>query len=158
MKDKIKTRRHLAALRKKWRRQKKKFVFTNGCFDIIHAGHIRYLETAKKKGDILVVGMNSDSSMTRIKGKGRPINPQQDRAEVLAGLEAVDYVVIFDEDDPGSLISYILPDILVKGSDWKPGKIIGADIVKANRGKVIRIPLYKGRSTSKIIRKIKSKT
>lgn len=154
MKEKIESRKRLSALRKNWRRRKKRVVFTNGCFDILHAGHVRYLEAAKKKGDILVVGLNSDSSVRRIKGKGRPLVPQQDRAEVLAGLEAVDYVVVFSEDDPLALISELVPDVLVKGSDWKPGRIIGADVVKAHGGKVLRFPIYKGRSTSGIIRKM----
>jgi len=154
MRDKIKTKRRIAPLRKGWRKQKKRVVFTNGCFDILHAGHIRYLEAARKKGDLLIVGLNSDASVRRIKGRGRPLVREQDRAEVLAGLSSVDYVVIFDEDDPGSLIAELLPDILVKGSDWKPGEIIGADVVKAHGGKVVRVPLYKGRSTSALIRSI----
>jgi rfaE bifunctional protein nucleotidyltransferase chain/domain len=158
MKEKIKTKRQIALLRKRWRRQNKKVVFTNGCFDLVHAGHIRYLEAARKKGDLLIVGLNSDASVRRIRGRGRPLVPEQDRAEVLAGLWAVDYVVIFGEDDPGSLIAELLPDVLVKGSDWKTGQIIGADVVKAHGGKVARVPLYKGRSTSALIRRILKNT
>lgn len=154
MLDKIKTIDQLSRLRKQWHRRGKKVVFTNGCFDILHSGHVRYLEAARKKGDILVVGLNSDASVRRIKGRGRPLVAERDRAEVLAGLAAVDYVVIFGEDDPGELISRLLPDVLVKGADWKKREIIGAQTVESSGGKVLRIPLHKGRSSSGIISKI----
>ncbi|HOQ80848.1 MAG TPA: adenylyltransferase/cytidyltransferase family protein, partial [Candidatus Cloacimonadota bacterium] len=127
-KEKIKSLEELVQLRHTFSNQK--VVFTNGCFDIIHAGHVLYLEEAKKCGDILILGLNSDSSVKRLKGNSRPINNQTDRAIVLAGLSSVDYVVIFDQDDPYDLISAIQPDVLVKGGDWKIEQIIGSDIVK----------------------------
>ncbi|MBI5893142.1 MAG: D-glycero-beta-D-manno-heptose 1-phosphate adenylyltransferase [Deltaproteobacteria bacterium] len=129
-------------------------VFTNGCFDIIHAGHVRYLSKAKKLGDVLVVGLNSDSSVKKIKDDGRPIVPQRERAEVLSALEFVDYVVIFNESTPYNLIKSVQPDVLVKGADWKGHEIVGADVVKAKGGRVARIKLVKGRSTTNIIKKI----
>ncbi len=132
----------------------RKVVFTNGCFDILHYGHVKYLDAARTNGDILVVGLNSDASTRRLKGKGRPFNPQQDRAGVLAGLSCVDYIVFFDEDTPYALIKKIQPDILVKGGDWSKDKIVGADIVRAKKGKVLTIPYLSGRSTTRIIQKI----
>src|SRR3990170_5077892 len=129
-------------------------VFTNGCFDIIHAGHVRYLNKSKSLGDILLVGLNSDKSVKGIKGEKRPIVPQAERAEVLSGLEAVDYVVLFNESTPIGLIKAVLPDVLVKGADWASREIVGADIVKANGGRVARVKLVKGRSTTNIIKKI----
>jgi rfaE bifunctional protein nucleotidyltransferase chain/domain len=131
----------------------KTIVFTNGCFDIIHAGHVQYLEQAKALGDILVVGLNSDASVKRLKGKTRPVNSEKDRAIVLAGLESVSSVVIFEEDTPYELIKLIQPDILVKGGDWKEDSIIGAAIVKAKGGKVISLPFWEGLSTTNIINK-----
>jgi len=130
-------------------------VFTNGCFDILHAGHVQYLEQAKKLGDILVVGLNSDASVRRLKGENRPINKQEDRALVLAALEFVDYIIIFEEDTPYELIKIVNPDVLVKGGDWKETDIIGADIVQAKGGTVLSLPLRPGLSTSKIIEEIK---
>lgn len=135
----------------------KKIVFTNGCFDILHYGHVKYLADARKKGDILIVGLNSDASVRKIKGKNRPINPQNDRAEVLAALEAVNYVIIFNETTPLKLIASLKPDILAKGADWPKNKIVGADIVKASGGKVITIPLVKDHSSSNVIKKISKK-
>ncbi|MBI5047627.1 MAG: D-glycero-beta-D-manno-heptose 1-phosphate adenylyltransferase [Deltaproteobacteria bacterium] len=135
-------------------RNGKIIVFTNGCFDIIHAGHVRYLNKAKSLGNILVVGLNSDSSVKKIKGEKRPIVSQRERAEVLSGLEAVDYVVLFNEPTPIKLIKAILPDILVKGADWASHEIVGADVVKAAGGKTARVKLVKGRSTTNIIQKI----
>lgn len=132
----------------------RKVVFTNGCFDIIHAGHVRYLNAAKKLGDILVVGLNSDKSVRKIKGKGRPIVPEEERAEVLGGLESVNFVVLFNDDTPYELIKAIKPDILVKGADWKHGEIVGEDILKEYGGKVRRIRLVDGKSTTNIIKKI----
>ena len=128
----------------------RKIVFTNGCFDIIHAGHIRYLRHAKTLGDILIVGLNSDASVSRIKPK-RPINPQEQRAEVLSSLEMVDYVTIFDEDTPYELIRFLKPDVLVKGGDWEKEDIVGADIVK----ETLSLPYIEGVSTSEIIERIK---
>lgn len=129
----------------------KKIVFTNGCFDILHIGHIRYLKEAKRFGDILIIGLNSDSSVSSIK-QGRPIIPEEQRAEVLASLYMVDYVVIFDEDTPYELIKEIEPDVLVKGADWKMEEIVGSDIVK----ETYTIPIIEGVSTSKIIERIKN--
>jgi rfaE bifunctional protein nucleotidyltransferase chain/domain len=127
-----------------------KIVFTNGCFDIIHIGHITYLRQAKKLGDVLVVGLNSDKSVSLIKPK-RPINPQNHRADVLSSLEMVDYVTLFDEETPYELIKFLQPDILVKGGDWEKEKIIGSDIAKETR----RLPYVEGVSTSEIIERIK---
>lgn len=135
-------------------RRKKKVVFTNGCFDIIHAGHVRYLKKARSLGDVLVVGLNSDSSVRSIKGETRPIVPQKERAEVLSALECVDYVVIFSDTTPLKLIDAIRPDVLAKGADWAAKDIVGGDVVKKGGGKVARITLVKGRSTTNIIRRV----
>ncbi len=131
-------------------------VFTNGCFDILHAGHVRYLNKARTLGTVLIVGLNSDKSVKKIKGRTRPIVPEAERAEVLLGLGAVDYVVLFDEPTPVKLIETILPDVLVKGADWKVDEIAGAEIVKKNGGRVRRVQLVKGRSTTNIIKKIRA--
>ncbi|MBF0241773.1 MAG: D-glycero-beta-D-manno-heptose 1-phosphate adenylyltransferase [Desulfamplus sp.] len=131
-----------------------KIVFTNGCFDILHAGHVAYLDAASNQGDILVVGLNSDNSVKKIKGERRPIISQTQRAKVLAALECVDYVVIFDEPDPENLIKKIAPDVLVKGADWSEEKIIGSDFVKKLGGKVQRIELVPEISTTTIIERI----
>jgi rfaE bifunctional protein nucleotidyltransferase chain/domain len=133
----------------------KVIVFTNGCFDIIHAGHIKILFEAKKQGDVLIVGINDDDSVRRLKGQDRPILPLSARQIVLAAIEAVDYVVPFSEDTPENLIKQIEPDVLVKGEDWSEDKIVGADFVKSKGGKVIRIKLVEGFSTSNIIKKIR---
>ena len=132
----------------------KKVVFTNGCFDIIHAGHVDYLEKAKSLGDILVVGMNSDSSVRGIKGEKRPIVPQEMRAKVLSSLKPVDYVVIFEEDTPLRLIETIRPDVLVKGGDWELEKVVGREFVESYGGEVRTIPFEYEVSTSKIIERI----
>jgi len=139
---------------KEYRSKNKKIVFTNGCFDIIHAGHVKYLNIAKSYGDILVVGLNSDDSIKRIKGEKRPIVSQEQRAYVLSQLKPVDMVVIFDEDTPYNLIKAIKPDILIKGADWKIENIVGADIVLAHGGSVNTIKFDYDTSTSKIIQKI----
>ncbi len=133
---------------------KSKIVFTNGCFDIIHAGHVRYLKKARALGDILIVGLNSDSSVRSIKGAKRPLVPQKERAEVLGALEAVDYVVIFKGPTPIKLIEAIKPDILVKGADWTKKEMVGADVVRKHGGRLARIRLVPGISTTKIIKKI----
>lgn len=138
------------------KRNGKVIVFTNGCFDIIHSGHCYYLNEAKKLGDVLIVGLNSDYSVKRIKGKSRPLNSQEDRAYVLSCLKPVDYVVIFDEDTPANLIDAILPDVLVKGGDYTIDKIVGAQTVLSNGGKVITIPYQQGKSTSLLIEKIRN--
>lgn len=132
----------------------KKIVFTNGCFDILHVGHIDYLASAKSMGDVLVVGLNSDSSVRKIKGKGRPINSERDRARVLSALSAVDYISIFSEPTPENLIKKVKPGILVKGGDWKIKDIVGGDFVKSYGGKVRIISFVKGYSTTSLIRKM----
>ena len=139
---------------KNLRKSGKQFVFTNGCFDILHVGHVRYLTTARSEGDVLVVGLNSDASVKSIKPDNRPIVTQEERAEVLAGLASVDFITIFDESDPLALISAIKPDILVKGADWKEKEIVGADVVTAYGGKVVRAEVVPGISTSRLIRRI----
>lgn len=143
-------RRRLQSLR----RQKKKIVFTNGCFDLLHLGHVRLLEKAKKLGDVLVVGLNTDSSVRRLKGKSRPILPQQDRAEILAALAAVDFVTFFSEETPDKLIRLLKPDVLVKGGDYSPATIVGAETVKQNGGRVVVVPLVAGKGTTRILEKI----
>jgi len=137
-------------------RNTKKIVFTNGCFDILHSGHIAYLYKAKKLGDILIIGLNSDNSIKRIKGEKRPIILQEERAFLLSALEMVDYVTIFDEDTPYELIKIIKPHILVKGGDWPIDNIVGKDIVESYGGKVLNIPLVEGKSTTNIIERILS--
>ena len=132
----------------------KKIVFTNGCFDILHYGHVQYLENAKKAGDILIVGVNSDTSVNAIKGKGRPIVNEKDRMRVVAALESVNYVVSFKENTPLKIIMAIRPDVLVKGADWNKDKIVGAGFVTGYGGRVAVIKLAKGRSTSNLIKKI----
>jgi len=144
----------LLEILKEERKKGKRVVFTNGCFDIIHAGHVDYLEKAKNLGDILVVGLNSDNSVKRIKGEKRPIIPQEMRAKVLSFLKPVDYVVIFEEDTPAKLIEAIKPDVLVKGGDWPLEKIIGKDFVESYGGRVLTIPFEYDISTSQIIEKI----
>lgn len=139
----------------KWKREGKKVVFTNGCFDILHLGHVDYLERARALGDCLVLGLNTDSSVGRFKGPNRPIQDQNSRAHVLASLQFIDLVVFFDEDTPQNLISELLPDILVKGSDYLAENIVGADVVKRNGGVVKTIEFVPGYSTSRIVEKIK---
>lgn len=141
----------LAASRPKWRQAGQTVVFTNGCFDVLHRGHVEYLEQAKALGDILVVGLNTDASVSRLKGETRPIVPLADRALVLAALRAVDFVVPFDEDTPERLIRELQPDILVKGADYQVHEIVGHDVVLQSGGEVVRIPLTPGRATSDII-------
>lgn len=136
------------------KRQGKKVVFTNGCFDILHFGHIQYLQQAAKKGDALIVGLNSDASVKRLKGKNRPFTPQRQRAAVLAALSCVDYVVIFGQATPYMLIRRIKPDVLVKGGDWPEDKIVGADVVRKGRGRVLSLPYIKGLSTSEVMSKV----
>lgn len=130
----------------------KKIVFTNGTFDLLHLGHVRYLEKAKRLGDVLVVGVNTDRSVKSYKGPGRPINPERDRIEVLTALGCVDYAVLFDEPTPARLISRVKPDVLVKGADWKKVRIAGAREVESWGGRVRRIKLTPGRSTTRLLR------
>jgi len=130
-------------------------VFTNGVFDILHPGHLRYLQAARRHGDVLIVGLNSDASVRRNKGPSRPINPEAERAEVLEALECVDAVSVFDEDTPADIIRRLQPDVLVKGADWPADQIVGRETVEARGGRVVRIPVEHGWSTSAIIDKIK---
>ncbi len=154
MLSKIIQREDLAQTMKTVRASGEKVVFTNGCFDILHVGHVRYLAAAKSEGNVLVVGLNSDESVKSIKKENRPIIPQEQRAEVLSSLWCVDYVTLFDEPDPLSLIKVVQPDVLVKGADWTEEEIIGADFVKKNGGRVVRVSVVSGVSTSRIIQQI----
>ena len=144
----------LLAMRREWRHYGTKVAFTNGCFDLIHRGHVEYLQSARALADVLVIGLNTDASVQRLKGPNRPITPQEDRAVVLAALECVDYVVFFDEDTPLELIRALQPEVLAKGEDYQIEEIVGHDIVQAAGGRVERIPLTHGRATSQIIAKI----
>jgi rfaE bifunctional protein nucleotidyltransferase chain/domain len=132
----------------------KRIAFTNGCFDILHVGHVRYLHEARKMGDILILGLNSDASVRAIKGEKRPLVPQDDRAEVIASLTAVDYVTLFDEATPLTLIEYLQPDLLIKGGDWKEEAVVGRDQVRSWGGKVVIIPMTEGASTTNIVERI----
>ncbi len=132
----------------------KKAVFTNGCFDLLHRGHVEYLRKARSLGDLLIIGLNSDASVRRLKGRGRPVNSQNDRAAVLAGLECVDFIVLFGEDTPLNLIKKIRPDVLVKGADWKKSEIAGSGIVRSRGGKVAAVKYLKGYSTTKLLERI----
>ncbi len=134
----------------KERRKKNTIVFTNGCFDLLHVGHLKIFEKCKTLGDILVLGLNSDRSIRRLKGPSRPVVDEKDRAALLAGFEAIDYISLFNEDTPEKLIKIVRPDVLVKGGDWKSSSIVGRDVAK----KVVRIPLVKGRSTTHLIERI----
>jgi len=143
-------KRRLARLR----REGKRIVFTNGCFELIHAGHVQYLRAARRLGDALVVGVNTDRSARRLgKGPGRPVVNEKDRAEVLAALEMVDLVTLFDQDTPARLIEFVQPDVLVKGGDWTPDRIVGADLVRARGGKVRSLPYKTGYSTTSLLRR-----
>ncbi len=133
------------------KRRGKTVVFTNGCFDLLHPGHTRYLAEARRLGDALIVAVNSDASVRRLKGEGRPIIPEQDRAEVLAALAAVDYVTIFDDDTPQAVIARVLPQVLVKGGDWGPEEIVGRAEVEAAGGRVVRVPVVAGFSTTGLL-------
>lgn len=150
----IKNIEELIAIRNDLKLQNKKVVFTNGVFDILHAGHVDYLSKAKEKGDVLIVGLNSDSSVRRIKGELRPIVPQHERAFIISSLKPVDYVVIFDEDTPHEVINKLIPDVLVKGADWTIEKIVGREIVEANGGKVETIQFVNDQSTTNIIKTV----
>lgn len=155
---KVMTQTEAVAWAEHLRRTGKTIVFTNGVFDILHPGHVRYLRDARCEGDALIVGLNSDRSVSTIKGPSRPVNPEDERAEVLAALGCVDAVVVFDEDDPRRIVDLLQPDVLAKGADWAPDRIIGRETVEARGGRVVRIPLADGYSTSAIIRKIRSGT
>jgi D-beta-D-heptose 7-phosphate kinase/D-beta-D-heptose 1-phosphate adenosyltransferase len=151
MKRKILSRNRMNAEARRLKAAGKTIVFTNGCFDILHLGHIRYLREARALGDVLVVGVNSDDSVRRLKGAGRPLVPGADRAEMLAALEAVDYVTLFGEDTPAALVAEIVPDIIVKGGDYRPGDVAGGKTVEAAGGRVVIVPLIEGRSTTGLI-------
>ena len=153
--EKLIEKENLDNIIKKLKSENKKIVFTNGCFDILHAGHVRYLKESKKFGDILIVGLNSDVSVKKIKGESRPINPEMDRAEVLAGLEAVSYIVLFDETSPVKLLEEIKPDIYTKGADYTVATLPEAKTVLSYGGKIEFIKFLEGTSTTKIIDKIK---
>ena len=151
---KLVEKKDLVKLATKLRKAGNIIVFTNGCFDILHVGHVRYLTAARAQGDVLVVGLNSDASVKIIKGEKRPIVTETRRAEVLAGLSCVDYITFFDDPDPLNLIRVLVPDVLVKGDDWPENRIIGADFVKSAGGRVVRVPVVAEASTSRIIKKI----
>lgn len=151
------TSEYALPLIQEWKEAGKKVAFTNGCFDLLHVGHVLYLEEAKALGDVLVVGLNSDASVSRLKGPNRPIQDEYTRAHVLAALQSVDMVVLFPEDDPYNLISMLKPDILVKGGDWKIEQIVGSDIVLANGGDVKSLSFVEGYSTTLIEQKIQNR-
>jgi len=151
---KVLTPEKAAALVERLRSEGKTIVFTNGVFDILHPGHVRYLQAARREGDALIVAVNSDRSVRSIKGSTRPINTESERAEVIAALTCVDGVTIFDEDDPQQIVSRLQPDVLAKGDEWAADRIIGRDTVESRGGRVVRIPIAEGYSTSAIIKKI----
>lgn len=155
-KEKIVPLKTLLSELEKHRAAGRKIVFTNGCFDILHPGHILYMEDACNRGDLLVVGLNTDDSVRRLKGPARPLNPQEDRAIQLAGLASVDYVTYFAEDTPIDLIKAVRPDVLVKGGDWTIENIVGADFIKACGGEVYSLPFRQGYSTTRLIEKIRA--
>src|SRR5262249_15299210 len=152
--NKLLTREALIREREQLRREGKRVVFTNGCFDLLHAGLVRYLSQARLMGDALVVALNDDRSVRRLKGEGRPILNEPERAEVISALEAVDYVTIFDEETPRELIAELLPDVLVIGGDWALDQIIGREEVEASGGRVVSLPYVEGSSTSDIIDRV----
>lgn len=155
MNPKIKNAKQLAAFLAAARKCSRKIVFTNGCFDVLHFGHVDYLRKARKCGDILVIGLNTDSSVRALKGAGRPVNRERDRAEVLSELACVDAVTLFGDATPYRLIKRVRPDVLVKGADYTKDKIVGADFVESYGGKIRRIPLVKGRSTTSTLEKLR---
>lgn len=153
----VKTIEELYKIRKELKAQNKKVVFTNGVFDILHAGHVDYLSKAKELGDVLIVGVNSDASVKRIKGELRPVVPQHERAFIISSLKPVDFVTIFEEDTPLEVINKLIPDVLVKGADWSKDKIVGADVVEANGGSVETIKFVNQTSTTNIIKTVLEK-
>jgi D-beta-D-heptose 7-phosphate kinase/D-beta-D-heptose 1-phosphate adenosyltransferase len=154
--EKIITRAQATTIAAQARRDGRRVVFTNGCFDLLHLGHVRYLAAARDAGDLLVVGLNDDASVRRLKGASRPLVPEAARAEVVAALAAVDYVTVFGEDTPYDLIRAVLPDVLVKGSDWAPNEVVGRDVVEARGGRVVLIPVVDGFSTSSLVERLKT--
>ena len=157
MKQKIKGRKELLRIIKNLKAKGKRIVFTNGCFDLLHIGHVRYLEKARTLGDALVVGVNSDSSVRKLKGPNRPVLPSKERAEILSGLGCVDYITIFDELDPLKLITSLHPNVLAKGGDWTKEQIVGREVLERSGGKVVIIRFVKGASTSTLIETILKK-
>jgi len=156
--NRVMTKAAAVAWREELGRQGKRVVFTNGVFDILHPGHVRYLATARSHGDALIVAINSDRSVKAIKGPERPVNTEADRAEVITALACVDAAVVFDEDTPHDIISAIQPDVLVKGADWAHDKIVGRDIVEARGGVVIRVRVEEGHSTTGVINKLRQQS
>jgi len=156
MESMVVTVSELAGERSAWRGQGQVVVFTNGCFDLLHPGHVALLEAARAEGDVLVVGLNSDRSVRELKGAGRPLIPAAERAEALAALEAVDRVVVYDDDTPFELIRVLVPDVLVKGADWAADAIVGRDVVEAAGGRVVRAAILPGRSTSDLVGRIRT--
>ena len=154
MKQKIKSKKELLRIIKDLKAKRKRIVFTNGCFDLLHIGHVRYLEKARALGDVLVVGVNSDSSVRKLKGPERPILHEEERAGILSGLGCVDYITIFREIDPLKLITSLRPDLLVKGGDWTKEQTVGKEVVERLGGEVVIIPFIKGASTSNLIETI----
>lgn len=153
--DKIVGREKLAAIATRARGSGRRVVFTNGCFDLVHVGHVRYLAAARDAGDLLIIGVNDDASVRRLKGPSRPLVPEAARVEVLAALAAVDYVTLFGEDTPYDLISAVQPDVLVKGSDWAADDVVGRDIVEARGGRVLLIPVVAGFSTTSLLERLR---
>jgi rfaE bifunctional protein nucleotidyltransferase chain/domain len=153
---KVRTLEELKKLVTDAKKTGKTVVFTNGCFDLLHRGHVHVLREAKARGHILIVAVNSDRSVSAIKGTGRPVMPETDRLELITAMEMVDYALLFDAPDPYTIIAALRPDVLVKGGDWSPQEIVGADLVRADGGKVASIPYLKGFSTTEIIEKIRS--
>jgi D-beta-D-heptose 7-phosphate kinase/D-beta-D-heptose 1-phosphate adenosyltransferase len=154
--DKVVDRATAVARVAEARRSGKRIVFTNGCFDLLHVGHVRYLADARAAGDLLVVGVNADASVRRLaKGSERPLVPEAARAEVLAALAAVDLVTIFEEDTPAEIIAALLPDVLVKGADWAPDRVVGRDVVEANGGRVLLVPVVEGFSTTALVERLR---
>jgi D-beta-D-heptose 7-phosphate kinase/D-beta-D-heptose 1-phosphate adenosyltransferase len=154
LEDKIKGKTELSKIVQELKAEGKRIVFTNGCFDLLHVGHIRYLEAAKRLGNVLVVGVNSDQSVRGLKGPLRPILPVEERTEILAALGCVDFVTVFDEPTPLKLIAHLQPTVLVKGGDWTKEDVVGKEVVEASGGEVIILPFVEGSSTSVLIEKI----
>jgi len=153
----IKSRKEIKEIRAQFKKEEKKVVFTNGCFDLIHSGHVDYLIKAREMGDVLILGLNTDSSVKRIKGNKRPILKQNERAFIISNLKPVDYVTFFEEDTPAEIINDLIPDVLVKGADWAIDKIVGREVVEANGGEVKTIQFVNDQSTSNIIKIIKER-
>lgn len=156
--ERVIDRHDIGAFVERLREDRKKVVFTNGVFDLLHPGHIRYLQQARALGDALIVGLNADDSVRRNKGPERPLTPAVERAEILAGLEGVDAVVVFDEDTPDAIIKAVQPDVLVKGADWAADQIVGRDTVEARGGRVVRMPVVQGYSTTALVERIRGLT